>query len=214
MGLPCAPAWHPDCTFCPWVCVRVACGTGLLQYATRSVFCLRDTNPFRKRVVWLVESSVFETFILLVIAANSIILGFADYGAVEADGNLSDTSWRNRLVNTSELYFTGIFTLEAVLKIICMGFVMSPHSYLRDGWNILDFTVVLSGCVVPGVARGVAPSPLPRRVCVRVCGGVTAPLVAKQVATVKRCAGPLPLPARGCASHPACVMPALYPICP
>ena len=34
-----------------------------------------------------------------------------------------------------------------VLKIIAMGFFMRAHSYLRDSWNILDFTVVLLGWI-------------------------------------------------------------------
>lgn len=32
-----------------------------------------------------------------------------------------------------------------VLKVIAQGFVMRPYSYLRDGWNMLDFVVVLLG---------------------------------------------------------------------
>lgn len=36
-----------------------------------------------------------------------------------------------------------------------MGFVVHINSYLRDGWNVLDFIVVLSGIieVLPGVPR-------------------------------------------------------------
>ena len=33
------------------------------------------------------------------------------------------------------------------LKIVAMGFFMREHSYLRDSWNMLDFTVVLLGWV-------------------------------------------------------------------
>jgi len=39
-----------------------------------------------------------------------------------------------------------------VLKVIAMGFVMRQHSYLRDSWNILDFTVVFLGWVGQFVA--------------------------------------------------------------
>ena len=44
-----------------------------------------------------------------------------------------------------DFIFLLIYTTEMVLKIIAMGFFMRPHSYLRDGWNILDFTVVVLG---------------------------------------------------------------------
>jgi Ion transport protein len=49
--------------------------------------------------------------------------------------------------------FTSIFVTEATLKIIAIGFIMHKHSYLRDPWNILDFTVVLISLVslIPNV---------------------------------------------------------------
>ena len=41
--------------------------------------------------------------------------------------------------------FLVIFTGEAIIKIIAYGFVMHPGAYLRNGWNILDFVIVLVG---------------------------------------------------------------------
>lgn len=41
-----------------------------------------------------------------------------------------------------------MFAAEAALKIISMGFVLSKGSYLRDAWNILDFTVVVAAYVM------------------------------------------------------------------
>lgn len=35
-----------------------------------------------------------------------------------------------------------IFIAEAIAKIIVMGFVIGKDTYLRDYWNILDFTIV------------------------------------------------------------------------
>ena len=46
-----------------------------------------------------------------------------------------------------DFVFLQIYTLEMMLKVIAMGFVMRAHSYLRDSWNILDFTVVFLGWV-------------------------------------------------------------------
>ena len=41
---------------------------------------------------------------------------------------------------------TGIFTVEALFKIIALGFLFNGQkSYLRDPWNFLDFIIVLSG---------------------------------------------------------------------
>uniref|UniRef100_A0A8C2KIH4 Voltage-dependent N-type calcium channel subunit alpha-1B n=1 Tax=Cyprinus carpio TaxID=7962 RepID=A0A8C2KIH4_CYPCA len=42
-------------------------------------------------------------------------------------------------------YFIGIFCFEAGIKIIALGFVFHKGSYLRNGWNVMDFVVVLTG---------------------------------------------------------------------
>jgi len=44
--------------------------------------------------------------------------------------------------------------MEMVLKIIAMGFFMRAHSYLRDSWNILDFTVVILGWLASIIKSG------------------------------------------------------------
>ena len=49
--------------------------------------------------------------------------------------------------DTIDLVFLCIYTTEMVLKIIAMGFVMREYSYLREGWNIMDFFVVVLGWV-------------------------------------------------------------------
>jgi hypothetical protein len=126
----------------------------VLQYAERSLGCFRDTNPLRKRLVWVVESRPFEWVILAAICFNSILLGLVDYSELDSDGDPSPDLWRNHLISSSELCFTLLFTLEAVLKIAAMGFI-GQHSYLRNPWNVIDFTVVVSGCV----HRGVLSSP-------------------------------------------------------
>jgi hypothetical protein len=46
-----------------------------------------------------------------------------------------------------DLGFLIIYTIEMILKVIALGFVMEKNSYLRDPWNILDFIVVLFGWI-------------------------------------------------------------------
>ena len=41
-----------------------------------------------------------------------------------------------------ENLFLSLYTLEMLLKIIGLGFVLNKGSYLRDPWNILDFIIV------------------------------------------------------------------------
>lgn len=66
--------------------------------------------------------------------ANSIVLAAEDPAAE-----------KNTFLETLDYAFLTIFSIEMVLKIIAMGFVMRPYSYLRDPWNILDFLVVILG---------------------------------------------------------------------
>lgn len=51
------------------------------------------------------------------------------------------------LQDDTEPYFIGIFCFEAGIKIIALGFVFHKGSYLRNGWNVMDFVVVLTGWV-------------------------------------------------------------------
>ena len=44
-----------------------------------------------------------------------------------------------------EYVFLVIFTIECVMKIIAYGFVAHSGAYLRNSWNLLDFTIVVIG---------------------------------------------------------------------
>ena len=44
-----------------------------------------------------------------------------------------------------EIIFLVIFTVEAVMKILAYGFILHSGAYLRNGWNILDFIIVVIG---------------------------------------------------------------------
>lgn len=48
---------------------------------------------------------------------------------------------------TVEYAFLIIFTIETFLKIIAYGLVMHQNSYVRNGWNMLDFVIVIVGWV-------------------------------------------------------------------
>ena len=43
------------------------------------------------------------------------------------------------------MYFLVIFCVEALLKIVALGFILHRGSYLRNVWNIMDFVVVVTG---------------------------------------------------------------------
>jgi hypothetical protein len=46
-----------------------------------------------------------------------------------------------------ENFFLWAYTAECMLKILGMGFILEKGSYLRDAWNILDFTIVITSLI-------------------------------------------------------------------
>ncbi|XP_037295286.1 muscle calcium channel subunit alpha-1 isoform X2 [Manduca sexta] len=107
----------------------------------RALFCLTLKNPLRKLCIDIVEWKPFEWMILTTIFANCIAL------AVYTPYPASDSNYTNWVLEKIEYVFLVIFTGECVMKIIAYGFVMHPGSYLRNGWNLLDFTIVVIGMV-------------------------------------------------------------------
>jgi len=49
--------------------------------------------------------------------------------------------------NEFDFIFNYLFILECVLKIIALGFAMDEGSYMRDGWNKLDFFIVTTSII-------------------------------------------------------------------
>jgi hypothetical protein len=60
---------------------------------------------------------------------------------------ISDPTDPDNLGNLSDDYFLYFYTVEAVLKIITFTFISAEDAYLKDYWNILDFSVVLVGWI-------------------------------------------------------------------
>lgn len=61
---------------------------------------------------------------------------------------LGDSNATNGTLEKVEYVFLVIFTTECVMKIIAFGFMMHQGAYLRNGWNLLDFTIVVIGYVL------------------------------------------------------------------
>ncbi|KAK5612771.1 hypothetical protein CRENBAI_007400 [Crenichthys baileyi] len=77
--------------------------------------------------------------ILATIIANCIVLALEQH---LPDGDKTPLSER---LDDTEPYFIGIFCFESGIKILALGFAFHKNSYLRNGWNVMDFVVVLTG---------------------------------------------------------------------
>ena len=73
---------------------------------------------------------------------NSILLGLLDYTWTEESGE--EMPLINIVTEEVEIVFTIFFTFEASVKILAMGLILGNNCYLRDGWNWLDLTVVVT----------------------------------------------------------------------
>ncbi|XP_040011264.1 calcium channel, voltage-dependent, N type, alpha 1B subunit, a [Xiphias gladius] len=105
----------------------------------RSLFIFSEDNIIRKYAKKITEWPPFEYMILATIIANCIVLALEQHLPA-----LDKTPMSERLDDT-EPYFIGIFCFEAGIKIIALGFAFHKGSYLRNGWNVMDFVVVLTG---------------------------------------------------------------------
>ncbi|CAK9821795.1 Voltage-dependent calcium channel type A subunit alpha-1 [Anthophora retusa] len=109
----------------------------MLPYS--SMFILSPTNPVRRAAHWVVNLRYFDFFIMVVISLSSI--------ALAAEDPVWEDSPRNEVLNYFDYAFTGVFTVEMILKIIDLGIILHPGSYLREFWNIMDAVVVICAAV-------------------------------------------------------------------
>uniref|UniRef100_A0A671VR28 Calcium voltage-gated channel subunit alpha1 E n=1 Tax=Sparus aurata TaxID=8175 RepID=A0A671VR28_SPAAU len=115
----------------------------------RSLFIFAEDNIIRKyarRIIeWPYPSILY--MILATITANCVVLALEQHLPGE-----DKTPMAKRLEKT-EPYFIGIFCFEAGIKLVALGFVFHKGSYLRNGWNVMDFIVVLSGILATAGAH-------------------------------------------------------------
>ncbi|XP_050972672.1 voltage-dependent R-type calcium channel subunit alpha-1E isoform X7 [Labeo rohita] len=113
----------------------------------RSLFIFGEDNIVRKYAKKIIEWPPFEYMILATIIANCIVLALEQHLPGE------DKTPMSKRLEKTEPYFIGMFCFEAGIKIIALGFVFHKGSYLRNGWNVMDFIVVLSGILATAGAH-------------------------------------------------------------
>ena len=108
----------------------------------RALFIFSKDNPLRKLLTRIIKWPPFDYLILATILANCLVL------AMEEHLPGGDKTVRTEHLEFTEPYFLGIFFVEAMLKIFALGFILHKGSYLRNGWHIMDFIVVVTGYVI------------------------------------------------------------------
>ena len=113
----------------------------ILVYEHKSLGIFDHRTIFRQKIVKLIHHPIFENLIIFAIALNTLLLAIYDYKDRE---NLTEY---NQMCEKWSNGFTIFFTVEFVIKVVAMGFVIHRNSYLRDYWNWLDILVVVVGFI-------------------------------------------------------------------
>ena len=91
------------------------------------------TDAFKKRVSHLVNSEVFDKFILICVILNTVSLGLENMGDEAMDAQRAQANY----------VFTYTFIVEMILKLYVMGFV----NYARDPICAFDGIIVLTSMI-------------------------------------------------------------------
>ena len=110
----------------------------VIRITGNSLCLMGPENCIRSKIGSIANSKVFNFAILILIVLSTLTLSL--------DSPLEDPDGQMITVLTYIDYaMTGVFAMEAVIKIISFGFVFNgPNSYIRSAWNVLDFIIVLA----------------------------------------------------------------------
>ncbi|KPP75756.1 voltage-dependent L-type calcium channel subunit alpha-1C-like, partial [Scleropages formosus] len=91
-------------------------------------------NPYQYKVWYVVNSTYFEYLMFILILLNTICLAMQHHGQ---SGSF------NKAMNVLNMLFTGLFTVEMILKLIAF----KPRGYFSDPWNVFDFLIVIGSII-------------------------------------------------------------------
>ena len=95
------------------------------------IYYTLPNNKFQRGVYMVVSSRYFDSFIFFIIFFNLVILGIS---------SVDSSIYYQGVLNTFNIFFTSIFFLEFVLKIIAIG----VRGYIFSSWNLLDLFIIIS----------------------------------------------------------------------
>ncbi|XP_052750950.1 muscle calcium channel subunit alpha-1-like isoform X3 [Galleria mellonella] len=102
-----------------------------------SFFIFSKNNWLRVSCYKLQNNSWFKNLILVCILASSLMLAMED--PVGGKGSELKTETLRKI----DYFFTTVFTLELVLKLITYGFILHKDAFCRSAFNLLDMLVVI-----------------------------------------------------------------------
>ncbi len=105
------------------------------QRAEMSLLCISQSNPVRMLMKKIVSSWTFEAGIIGAIVVSSVTLTL--------ESPLYTDETLKQVLQVCDVFFLVVFSVEAIMKVIALGFILPYDSYLSDAWNKLDFVVLI-----------------------------------------------------------------------
>lgn len=106
------------------------------EYSSLCVF--GPESPVRRKLKFIVKHPRFDQLLIVLIVFSSVLLAL--------ENPLYDPNSTIQLIlDEVNFVISIVFLIEAVIKIIAFGFIYNgKDSYLRDGWNVIDFTIAIA----------------------------------------------------------------------
>lgn len=112
---------------CPACCVHALLQELTADLPERSLLLLGKQNILRKAAVYAITNKYFDYAMLATIVANCVTLGMYSHQPG------FDESQLGQFLQAADYFFLGVFSLEMLLKVLAMGLVLAPGTYLRSG---------------------------------------------------------------------------------
>uniref|UniRef100_H2ZHJ2 Sodium channel protein n=1 Tax=Ciona savignyi TaxID=51511 RepID=H2ZHJ2_CIOSA len=134
-------------TFCSWNCFP---GFIKFQKNLKKVSWHAFEIYFKIKPIFLqvIEHKLFESVIMLSIIINTVFLAIDHHGI---------SPELKHALEIGNHVFTGIFTVEAIIKITALG----PVEYSKTLWNVFDFIIVFISLIEVGLTVSVGTSAAP-----------------------------------------------------
>ncbi|XP_076121995.1 sodium channel protein type 4 subunit alpha B-like [Alosa pseudoharengus] len=111
-------------------------GNTIFRFNAEPACCCLLLSPFnivRRAAIKVLIHSLFRMFIMVTLLTNCVFM------------TMSNPPEWSRIV---EFVFIGIYTFEATIKVLSRGFCKGKFTFLCDGWNWLDITVITTACII------------------------------------------------------------------
>ena len=119
--------------------------------AKEASFCfIKPDNPLRVAIFRLCDHQMFDNVIMFLIFVSTVMLcidvpanGYCKTDELAKLYQVDSCADFMGVMVTLDWIISILFGFEMVLKMIALGFAFHKGAYLRDGWNWLDFVIVI-----------------------------------------------------------------------